>query len=272
MWKQIFFGCGFVCYVIAVTKLCLFWFDLQTSFLIAIGSFLGICIIMLVASALLERVREHRPLHTRILTPIRMWATFSLASVVVDCWHTHLKIHKNRNATVLSDVEGRVNFGRNRWIECYIHTLVPQKTVADGFKITINDEFRHRTVEPDIVVDEPTFKKYRIKFGGVLARKRQFHYKIRYRLEKNFVFDRKDHWYHVARRPEKKVIISVDFPKSYRIRDYDGDTISEFGEYNPFPRKPEEQPRRISDHELEWTVDTVLNGMKQELSWELEKA
>lgn len=273
MWKKLALVCGFVGFIIGTTKLLMEWLDFGIALPTSIGAFFGLLLIALSVDAwIITLVHPHRPLHVRLVERFRRWINVTFEAIIIKLWHTHIEVNSRGNATVRTEIKGKVNFELNRWITCTIHTSQPQKLMSEGFKIVVYDHINERRFSPDPIIDEPTYKMFRIRFQDVLRRGQNFHYTFEYKLKHSFLLDRPDFWYHIARRQEEKVVLSLVPPVRYKVKDtYYGETITEFGD-DTGGRNPNNQPQLVDERCLRWEINEVMHGTKHKLCWELEKA
>jgi hypothetical protein len=271
MWKELALACGFAGFIIGTTKLLMEWLDFALALAASTGLFLGLLAVIFAVDVILaSRVHHHRPLYSRLFMALirRMRSLFE--PIVIRRWHTQISISQTGKAKVRTEIEGKVNYGRNRWITCVIHTSVPQRLMSAGFDIVAQDVASGRRFLPDQVIDEPTYKMFRLRFGDVLGRGQVFHFIFEYDLENSFFLDRPDFWYHVATRCEEKVTITIIFPQGYKVKDtYSGELTTEYGD-NTW-EQPDKEPQLTNERCLKWEIDWVERGSKYKLCWELEK-
>lgn len=239
------------------------------SLIVSIALFLSFSVVF---DHVLSVFFKNQPIYSRLLFRLARFIRFLLATVVIEDWIDEIQVIDQSKSSIKTILKGKINFGMNHYIDFVIQSQ-PQARHADPkepFNVTITNLVNNRNVNPEFVTDEPTYKVIRIKFGSVLTRGAKFAYQINYELKNSFFLDRKDWWYHTARRHEKNIVLRVNFPKEYIIKDFKGNTITEYGD-DTWGRSPKDQPTKVDPICLEWKITDVIRGTKHQLDWELEK-
>lgn len=226
---------------------------LETNLLVGLIIFMATCLVLY--SAL------HFDYHTIILTPIRREAQFALSSIVIHEWNVDLKLKIDGSAEIKHEIEGKVNFGKNRWMVLGISADAPQEEgLRPGIQVTNLETGRN--IKPEFIQDYPDYKKVRIYFDRVLKRGDKFHYKIGYNLHSCFFFDREDYYAQKASHYEKRITINVGFPPEVDIERAWSEIVTEQGDTWVRHKQPSFGP-----HYINWIINKAQAHNTHYVRW-----
>lgn len=205
-------------------------------------------------------------LHSKYLAPLRKWLLYKLSCVVIQRWDVNVEIDQDGNAVVNYEILGKVNFGNANWITLGIWAGEKQPKGKD-FKMYVYDVRRQTQRDADYVIDEDTYKRFKIRFGQTLRRKDSFHLRVKFDLKRTFLFDVEDYYRWDAVHHEEEVNIKVSFPESIRIEYVGGEIVTENGDV----WEEQEKPKMFDPQTITWKIERALHGNAHKVYWKAKK-
>lgn len=153
-------------------------------------------------------------LHSKIIERVRRHLLYALSSVVIEHWDVHIKIDEKGNAKVVHNINGKINFGLNRWLPLRVEADSKQYSKTN-LKATNNSTSKELQVEQKM--DTPKYRTFCIHFDHVLKRDDQFSICVEYDVKKTFFFDKEDFYGHRANHYEKRISIVIEFPRTVEL-------------------------------------------------------
>jgi hypothetical protein len=235
-------------------------------FVIGLGSFLSTWIIyglpimesisiaigIVVLFFIVIEIASNFTLHSRYLAPMRKRLLYWLSCVIIDKWSVTLEINDEGSAFVTNEFFGKVNFGYAQWLTLGIWTGQEQAKDKD-FKVSIFDVTRQDYQDPEFLFNESRLKRVRIRFGNILKRGERFHFRVQYKLEKTFYFDKEDFYDFESVHHEKEI-------KREEIITEHGDVWEEH-----------EKAKIVDPQTIEWHIQKALYGNHHKLYWKITK-
>jgi hypothetical protein len=189
------------------------------SFLVALGAGLALAISIAIGVILglfilaSLYITFHFGLHSKILERIRRQILYALTSVVIDYWKVNIKIDEMGNAKVAYNIDGKINFGFNRWLPVRVEAGSDQDSL--NFKAINN--FTSQELKVEQKMSTPKYRIFQINFDHVLKRNDRFSICVEYDVKNTFFFDREDFYSHRANHYEKRIGIAIEFPKTIEL-------------------------------------------------------
>jgi hypothetical protein len=241
---------------------------LATRFILSLSIEISIAIAVSVVILLfgIAEILSNFTLHSRYLAPLRKRFLYWLSCVIIERWNLNLEIDEDGNAVVNNEIFGKVNFGNANWITLGIWAGEKQPKGKD-FKIYVYDVKRQIQRDADYIIDEDTYKRFKIRFGQTLKRNDDFHLRVRYELKKTFLFDVDDYFKWDAVHHEKEVNIKVSFPETIKIEYVGGEIITENGDVWEEIEKPE----MFDPQTITWQIKRALDGNSHKVYWKAKK-
>lgn len=227
--------------------------SMGTGFIIGLVIYVGLLLFVYTSRAI--------KLHGRILSPIRRWFQFLLSSIVIEEWNATINLDEDGTAHTIHDFKGKINFGHNKCISIGILADNPQSE-AGSFWIKVVNVDTGKEVKPQVFIDSPKFKRFRISFDRALKRDDKFHYKVEYKLHQSYFFGQEDHYSQDATHFEKQINVRVNFPQTVYVSSVGSEILTAHGDNWGAHKRP-----KFGDNWIEWVIEKAVMSNKHRLTW-----
>jgi len=208
-------------------------------------------------------IGRHYNVRSLVLSKIRRQLLYALTSIVIEMWETTIKIDENGDANVANRINGKVNFGINRWIPTRIRPETAQGSL--GVSAIDNISKDALLVEPTLVT--PKFTELRIHFPQELKRGEKFNIILEYDVKGTFFFDKEDFYGHRANHYEKRVSMVIDFPNTVSVSNVHGEVLTEHGDVWQDTARPHLDHSRRGGDRVTWMVNKAYYGNTHTMKW-----
>lgn len=227
---------------------------------IELGVFIGGIVWAVICLVVIIDVKKQ--FHRVLLGPIRKYLSFRLSSIVIEKRNIDIRIDGEGNGHAVHEFWGKVNFGFNKWID-FGFTSDTDQSDAENFPVTVTDMETHNSLPSEFIVDCPKYKRLRIYFGRELKTGDKLHIKAEFDWKETFFLGQKDFYEHRTFHNEKRVDVSVHFPKGVGVSKFETEITTQYGDIRGKHDVAEKKSPRL----LRWSLENAMHGDANRLIW-----
>jgi hypothetical protein len=244
-------------FIISIGVFIILYLQLEVSFAIGIISSTLIYVVILSLMLLSERYEVSG----------RMFEWIKRIQVKIDEWNTSIETDSNGDGTITQEISGRVNYGNVKWIPIGIYSASFQPE-SSNFPIAATDLRTGEPLRVQFMFDFSTYKKINLHFSRSLEKNDRFHCKVRYKLQRAFVFGREDYYMHNVVSDLERIHFRIAFPQDIKVVGTSAEVQTQYGD----TLRSSEKPELLSSCLIVWSIRKARIGNSYRLTWQTKKA
>ena len=190
-----------------------------------------------------------------------------MSDISMTLWDSILRIDEDKNGHVTILARGKVNLGRLR--DKDMSFFSDAHTEFSDLNLVIKDLNTGEELVPELLLDEPKYKRIKIPFKYPIDEGEEFGFEARYILPKAFNTVGEDFYSQMLRHNVEKFSLKVQFPSNVEIVDITGSNLKTSGGIM-VDLGPEEMPEIVNDGDvqgIQWDMKYARLGYNFTMAW-----